>query len=607
VALRLRDTGRVVLIGCTLVGAKTPALQVDGSSGIYARKSSFRSVERDAVSVSKEASAHFDDCEVKEYGPNGYAFRFDQSAVFLFENTRIFQPLLLRSHSGFPVIRNCKIDTVDLRVEGAARCFLENCEFAATALEVCQKSGVRVVNSQFKDGAAEPSLRVFGSSAVAVNECEFADTKAPTAAFVCNDSLLSVSDSVFHGLAGTGIFAVGGAEGLVSLEVEGCGFGRIGASAIVVKDGPAVTIGGTLFELVRGSGAIFSNAGTVAVRGSQFSRCDNSGIEVAQPQADSTSGATIESCVFEENHNAGVYAIGGRLTINKSDFVKNTLAGIDIRRVSEFLIEDVFIDNNAGGGIAVAASPKGVINGAGISGTQAFGLAIRDHSDLTVSNLSVGEGSAPAIFVGLDSKATFTGVKVEGTAGVGLLVQGSGTAVSISNVDVNGASAGVQVIDGADVTLAGGKFQRNGVHIDVVRGGLTASGASFSESRDGVGIVIQPGSEGRFNKCEFSSEAKAGIAVGGTGYLKEATIEGCQLAGVYWYGSGAGSILQSKISNNEQCGVVIMNGSAKLSGNTIDGHTIFGVHVNPGLRTAVEISGDNTLGQNTMADVNFED
>jgi hypothetical protein len=65
------------------------------------------------------------------------------------------------------------------------------------------------------------------------------------------------------------------------------------------------------------------------------------------------------------------------------------------------------------------------------------------------------------------------------------------------------------------------------------------------------------------------------MAVGGVGKLTEATVEGCQLAGVCWYDQVSGWIRGSTIRNNEQCGVVIMNGNAELEKNTVDGHTIF--------------------------------
>jgi hypothetical protein len=445
---------------------------------------------------------------------------------------------------------------------------------------------------------------VVDSGSVAVNDSEFAETIAASAVFTYGQATLVVSDSIFHDLAGTAIFAMGGAK----VKVEGCGLGRIGASAIVAKDDPVVDISGTLFKYVRGSGAIFANAGPVTVTECQFSFCENSGIEVTQLQSECPPGATIAGCVFDNNKNAGILATAGKLTITTCDFLKNALTGVEIRGAVDFTIEDVYFDSNAGGGLALAASVNGDIKRVGIAGSQEFGIAIRDSSDVRLSELSVRTGSSPGIYIGDGSKAELRKVAIDGTDGVAILVsQTVVQEVSLNEVNINESGVGLQIAGGSKVSLAGGKFVKNGVHIDVLQNAtIAASGALFTQSRDGVGVVVEPGSEGSFMQCEFSGETKAGIAIGGIGNLTEVSVDGCQLAGVYWYGNASGIIRQSTIRNNEQCGVVIMDGRAKLEGNTIDGHTIYGVHVNTGLSSKVEITDDNVFTQNTMANINYE-
>jgi hypothetical protein len=608
ISIRLRGTGRAVFIGCTVVAVATPALEVSAESAIFAQDCKFTSKDDSAVLVKGTATARFDGCSVESYGDSKSAFRFEESPVFLFENSRIFQPFQLGSDSDFAVVHHCDIDTLDLKVESSSRCLFHTCTFNAVALEVSGQSGVRVVNSQFLNGSPSPQLRVFEGASVAVNDCEFAGTNAPSAVFAYRTATLAISDSIFHDLAGTGIFAMGGANPSVNLKVEGCGFGRVGGSAIVAQDGPTVDISGTLFKFVRGCGAIFANAGPVTVTESQFSSCENSGLEVGQ--SDPAQGATIEGCVFEENKNAGVFATGGRLTIRKCDFTKNALAGLEVRGAAEFTVESVYFDSNAGGGLAVARCLKGTVDGAAVFGAQEFGIAVREQSDVKLSNLWVREGSSPGIYIGDGSKAELAKVTIDGTQGVALLVAqgGQATIVSLESVDINGANTGLQVLGGAKVAFTRGKFVKNGVHIDLAQTAeLEASDVSFTQSRDGVGVIVEPGAKGSFTKCDFSSETKAGIAVGGVGKLTEATVEGCQLAGVYWYDQASGWIRGSTIRNNEQCGVVIMSGSAELEKNTIDGHTIFGVHVHTGLSSTVAIAADNVFSQNTMADTNYED
>lgn len=148
---------------------------------------------------------------------------------------------------------------------------------------------------------------------------------------------------------------------------------------------------------------------------------------------------------------------------------------------------------------------------------------------------------------------------------------------------------------------------KNGVHVDIARNGkLYALEGEFEESRDGIGVVVEPTGSGSFTKCKFAQETKAGIAVGGNGTVTDSIVEECQLAGVYWYEPASGLIEKSIIQNNEQCGIVIMGGKAELIGNKLDGHTIYGVHVHSGLREGVKV-GDNEFLQNTIANVNYED
>jgi hypothetical protein len=132
---------------------------------------------------------------------------------------------------------------------------------------------------------------------------------------------------------------------------------------------------------------------------SKFCQCENSGIEFNQ--GESGSSVVVESCVFEENKNAGLYVAGGVLTVKRCDFVKDVGAGLDLRNCTGFSVEDVLAQDNAGGGYAVA-------------GVQEFGLAIRERSVVSVTNLSVTEGSSPAVYIGPECCVEISQVTIEG-------------------------------------------------------------------------------------------------------------------------------------------------------------------------------------------------
>jgi hypothetical protein len=601
-AVVLRDGGRAVFINCKISSERQQALEVKGTAAVSAQHCTFRSAESCAISAVGQTLVHFDGCTIADPKPGVAAVQFAVQAEYLFENSRICQPFLLNSSGVFTVIRNCEVDTLNLRVPESARCLLHTCSFSGVALEAARDSGVRAVNSRFVGGKT-PALRVVGAT-VELNECEFSGIESTTAVFVTGRSVVGVSDSLFHDTAGSALFALG-AE--VGLRVSGCGFGNVGASAIVVNGGADVNVDGSLFERVRGAGLLFVGPRKALVRGSQFARCKNTGVEIRYTPGEEGSGdCAFDSCVFQENGDAGLYASGGRLAVTRCDFLGNGLAGLDVRG-SSATVSDVLADGNGGGGFAFSDGARVTVAGLAATGPQAFGIAVKDASDVCLSDVAVAEGSSPGVYAAGRSVLKLTNAAVEGVAGVGVLVCGEGTVATLVNVTVSGAGAGVQVLDHARVDLGGGKFLKNGVHVDVAAAALEVADAVFAESRNGIGVLVRPGSEGTFRKCSFARETKGGIAIGGKGVVSDATIEGCQLAGVYWYGGASGVIEKSVIQNNEQCGVVIMGGGVKLVGNNIDGHTIYGVHVNPGLHCAVEVTDDNVFGQNTMADVNYED
>jgi hypothetical protein len=600
----LKGDGRAVFINCKISSAAKSAMRVDGSAAVFAQNCTFRSDANTAVIVRHQALAHFDGCAVENPQANLPVIRVIGHSQCLFENSRIFQPICLQSDGDFVVLRNCTIELLDLRVAQAARCLFDTCRFDGVSLEVSEQSGVTAMRSEFLGGAPGPSLRV-SNATVKVDHCDFLGGKSATAVFVTDASLLEITNSLFRDLSGSAIFAL---RPEVELRLLVCCFQNIGASAIVAQDCQKVSVDKSLLQRVRGAGLLLVNAEAASVTGSQFFQCQNSGLEIRHTEAEDSPGEyAVEFCRFENNGNAGFYASGGKLAVKGCAFVTNAIVGLDIRASREFTVADSCASENGGGGFAISDGAKGSIESIRVSGAQAFGLAVRERSEVAAVNLTVAEGSSPAVFVGGRSSLSLEDGVIEGTAGAGILVRGQGTSARLVNPKVSGADAGLQALAGARVELVGGEFRKNGVHVEVAGSGLSASDAVFSASRDGIGVLIRPSAAGTFLRCSFSEEAKAGIAVGGQATITEALIEKCQLSGVYWYGGASGKIERSTIQNNDQCGIVVLDGKLELVGSRIVGHTVYGVHVNPRLRAAVGIAEDNEFAANTVEDVNYED
>jgi hypothetical protein len=290
-AVLLKDGGRAVFINCEISSTKGVALQIQDDAVVFAQNCVFRSTERTAILARRRGLVHLRGCRFESQNPSVNGVRFTGESQFLFENARICQPFSLESIGDFTVIRNCDIDTLNLKVSG--RCLFHTCRFNQVTLEVNENSGVRVIASQFIGGKEEPALRVVRST-VELNECAFSNAESAAAVFVTNNSLLGVTDSVFHDVAHSAILALeppasstagGDSDPKVELRVTASRFGNIGGSGIVAKGISTISVEGSLFNRVRGSGLVLVNAKSASIRGSQFSHSETQASTSRIPEA----------------------------------------------------------------------------------------------------------------------------------------------------------------------------------------------------------------------------------------------------------------------------------------------------------------------------------
>jgi hypothetical protein len=210
-----------------------------------------------------------------------------------------------------------------------------------------------------------------------------------------------------------------------------------------------------------------------------------------------------------------------------------------------------------------------------------------------------------ALFVTGGAELSIERGKISGNRNVAVMAEGESTKLTLTQCDFEENGIAVQACGKITIGIDRGTFGGNALHIEARESAkISAKGATFSQSKDGVGLFITDGATGTFSECTFAEEARTAIATDSVLLVARSTIRTCGVCGVFAFGSASLELKSNEIDNNGPCGVQLMGGVAKLQGNTITEHTTFGVHVDP--KAKLEQS-DNSFSRNAVNDVNIEE
>jgi hypothetical protein len=145
--------------------------------------------------------------------------------------------------------------------------------------------------------------------------------------------------------------------------------------------------------------------------------------------------------------------------------------------------------------------------------------------------------------------------------------------------------------------LRTGFFDDSGPSLEV-RGGSRADVTECEFFRSGVGIavLVHDDSEAVVTKSLIQNQSQSGIVAGrnGTVDVRECQILDCRVNGMYFLKGSAGTVQQSTIQRNGECGIDIVDASPRLLGNRVEGHRKAGVNV----REGQPVMEDNVLADN---------
>jgi uncharacterized protein YjbI with pentapeptide repeats len=593
VSVQLKTDATALFINCEIASSEASALTALTAKLSCDNVSFATQAQVHTVLIQGASTARFKDCKLRQCGKTAYYF--DGTCQFSIENALINYPIDHKYPSEHAAYRNCTFQGANFRVTGTGTPSFYDCQFQKVSLECSGLSGIRLVNTKFTDAQEQPSLLVLDDSTVYANNCEISNSKAAAAIAVYKQGDLKLTECNLLDLCGAAIVGLGNS---VALAIEGCGFGNVANSAIVAYDGPSVTVQESLFDRVGGVGLLLRNAGRVEIARSKFVNCALSGVEI-----DTCTGAAVDHCIFENNQQYGLVSIGSSVTVNESDFLGNKLAGVEARGGNPVITKSIALDNGAGG-FVFRGGAEGEVTGGGAGTNEQFGIAADENSSVVVREVQLLENNGVGAYVTGGAQLTVENAIVERQPGPGYSVEGDGTRLTVIGGKASLNLVGLQSGSRGTLVVDSGKFERNSINLEASDGSsVTARGATFGESEDGIGAFVTDGATATFDGCTFSGEARAGLAVDGLVNVVNSTITDCQICGIFWYGQGDGEVRGNQIVANGPCGVQVMSGRAAINDNTISDHATFGIHVQPG---AVVDSSGNKYSGNSTADLNRE-
>jgi len=596
VGLIVRKSAKCYLFRCRIEGIEATAVNVNDNATVLCEDCVFSAPQGHAVLVRGESMSRFSRCSVERCGRK--AFFFAGKASFVVEGGTMQQPIEIATQASFGMLKGITFSALNLRITQGATPYIVGCTFDRVSLECRDNCGVRLIDCHFTGQTEQPGLIVYGDATVTGNECEFKNATAGAGAAVYQRGALTLTDSRFVDLAGVGVLAFGQTA---ELDVERSAFSVVGGAAILAHTGVRISVTESLVDRAVGSGVQLIEVGSARIVESEFAGCGRLGVEVT-----SCDGLVVDHCIFEGNTHCGLLGIGSRdIRIGDSDFTRNRMAGLDLRECDGAHIATSIAVDNTGGGYAFRSRTRVTIEGGGVGANQQFGVMGCGGATVSIHDVKLTDNEGLAVLACDGCDVTMTGGEVSAHEHVAIAVEGGGTRATLRSTCVKDNGVGVQCSAGGMVSLEQAHLTGNGVHLEVFDGGsANAIASKFEQSRGGIGVSVLAGGGGSFtSECSFSDESKTAVANEAECSIVRSSISDCGTCGVFWHGQASGEVRECKLVRNGPCGIQLMGGQLTCSGNVIEGHEAFGIHVQPSAQLG---ESGNTFSQNAMKDVNHE-
>ena len=591
--ITVKNEARAFFRRCTIEGVDSAGLVCNGNSVTVCEETVFKAPKANGCLVRNNAIARFSKCVCEECARN--SFLFMDNTQFVFENATITKNFEVQTQTKCGIIRNCNIQGPYLKISGSATPYILNCNFNNSGIECLGVSGVRLQGNTFIGNTEKPPLLIYGDSTVETHEDTVKQCRAGAAVAVYLNGEFKSNDGKYFDLAGVGFFTYGNSQ----IELNHSAIVNASNGGIVAHSDASVILNESLIDRVGSVGILLKKAKKAELRRSKVSHCALSGVE-----ANNVFDVAVDHCIFDENTQCGFVGIQSTVNINESDFTSNKFAGIDVRDCKVTITKSISCYNQ-NGGIAFRNNSSGQVEGGGLGENGQFGVCVESSSFITINDAKFIGNANCAAYATIGGRLTLTGCNVTHHNGIAIESDGVESRVDIQKCELVNNGTAVQVNDGSTCDVSESKLFDNGTHIEVAENShANVRDSSFQQSRNGIGIVVAENGNATIDKCEFSEEDKAAISNAGNTNIAGCTITECGICGIFWNGSRAnGEISNSQILRNGSCGVQVMKGSASVVGNTIEGHTAFGIHID---KEANVTNSGNNFSQNSIKDVNNE-
>ncbi|OHT10764.1 hypothetical protein TRFO_19903 [Tritrichomonas foetus] len=591
-SITVKNDGKLFLRKCRVECEDAAALMCRDESVTVCEETTFKAPKNNGVLVRNNSTARFSRCQVEQCARN--AFVFMDTSNFIFENATIDKNFEVQSQSQCAIVKNCNVAGTYLKINGSATPYILSNTFNGCGLECNGVSGVRLQGNTFQNNVETPALLVFGDSTVECHDDTFKQCRAGAAVVAYRNGELKVNDGKLYDLAGVAFLCYGNSQ----LELCHTAIVNAANGGVVAHSDATLILSETLIDRVGGVGVLLKKPVKAELKKSKITHCALSGVE-----ANNVIDFSVDHCIFDDNTQCGVVGIQSTVNINESDFTNNKYAGLDLRECQCTVTKSIAC-NNQSGGFAFRNNSTGNVEGGGLGENNQFGLCVDTGANITVKEVKFIANQNLAAYASTGGSLTLVECNVTQQSNVAVEADGNESRVEIQKCELVQNGTAVQVNDGASAEINDTKLFDNGTHLEIsAYAKVNARGSTFQQSRNGIGVAIAANGSANIDDCKINDEAKAGIANAGTLNITGTSISECGTCGVFWHGEANGSISNSEILRNGPCGIQMMKGSCTISGNTIEGHTAFGVHVD---KEASLTNAGNTFSQNTISDVNNE-
>jgi parallel beta-helix repeat protein len=589
-ALLLKEDAQVRLTACAVKAGACPAVNLTGRAQVAAAGCVFSHSRMIAVTVKQQSAGRFTECVFRE-NQKGGASASENSALFV-DSCQFDDCSVDIASDGQTVVTGCRIER---RTGGGAalgtgivatkrsRAFIYDTTITRACVDARDNARITLHRNTFSGS----TLIVCGESEVDSLGDAFGG-EAAAAVFVSDHGRLDLVDATIAGVTQNGIVATDG----TTVTIKGIKIEGAGKTGIMASDGVYLTVTEAEIRRAADYGIQSTNAATVKLTQIEVEAAGKSGIEV------NGASTVLELSRLRLSGNGYCGAVVARATgtIETAEFDGNRFSGLHLQGADVRLTDGIFAANEKGG-FFLSGNSSFTVAGGQLRNNRWAGAVVESGSKLTAARLTV-ENNETGLAIG--GVAEIDGATFTANDSAGLLVGGGNATVkngrfAHENQGAITASKGV-------LRLVACQFEDNILHAGATEGAevIAVEESSFVSAKGEYAIRVVD-ARATFTNCAFRENSTAAIFSEGEVNIEASEVSDSGAYGAVFQKGASGVIRDTKFENNGLVAFQVLQGAPTISGNTIVGHSQFGIFVCADANPVIE--GNIFEGKNGDANV----